>query len=51
MVICLKQGAADDLHNGPVGTTATPSSLAVLKSRMVYLSSTGLPRMSWKSGH
>jgi len=28
--------------------TSTPSSLAALKSRMVYLSGAGLPRLSWK---
>jgi len=38
---------------GPADATATPSSLASLKSRMVYLSSAGfgLPRFSWKKGH
>jgi len=30
---------------------ATPSSLASLKSRMVYLSGAGIPRLSWKKGH
>jgi len=29
---------------GPADATATPSSLASVKSRMVYLSSAGLPR-------
>ena len=33
---------------GPVDATATPSSLAPVKSRMVYLSGAGLPRLSWK---
>jgi len=28
----------------------TPSSLASLKSRMVYLSGAGLPRLSWNKG-
>jgi len=28
--------------------TATPSSLAPVKSRMIYLSGAGLPRLSWK---
>jgi len=41
MVICLEQGA-DDLH-GPADATATLSSLASLKSRLVYLSGAGLP--------
>ena len=47
MVICLERGA-NDLHNGPADTTATPSSVAPVKSRMVYLSGAGLPRLSWK---
>ena len=34
MVICLERGA-NDLHNGPTDATATPSSLASLKSRLV----------------
>jgi len=33
---------------GPADSTATPSSLALLKSRMVYLSGAGLPRLFWK---
>ena len=33
---------------GPADATATPSSLASVKSRMVYLSGAGLPRLSWK---
>ena len=33
---------------GPADATATPSSLASVKSRMVYLSDAGLPRLSWK---
>ena len=35
---------------GPADATATPSSLAPAKSRMVYLSGAGLPRLSWKKG-
>ena len=35
---------------GPADATATPSSLASVKSRMVYLSGVGLPRLSWKKG-
>jgi len=31
---------------GPADATATPSSLAPVKSRMVYLSGAGLPRLS-----
>jgi len=33
---------------GPADATATPSSLAPVKSRMVYLSDASLPRLSWK---
>jgi len=38
---------------GPADATATPASLAQVKSRMrmVYLSGAGLPRLSWKEGH
>ena len=42
MVICLEWDAYD--------ATATPSSLAPVKSRMVYLSGADLPRLSWKKG-
>jgi len=35
----------------PADATATPSFLASLKSRMVYLSGASLPRLSWKEGH
>jgi len=45
VVICLECGAY-----GPTDATATPSSLASVKSRMVYLSGAGLPRLSWKKG-
>jgi len=33
---------------GPADATATSSSLSPVKSRMVYLSGAGLPRLSWK---
>jgi len=33
-----------------LSATATPSSFAPVKSRMVYLSGAGLPRLSWKKG-
>jgi len=33
---------------GPDDATVTPSSFALLKSRMVYLSGASLPRLSWK---
>jgi len=33
---------------GPADATATPSSLAAVKFRMVYLSGADLPRLSWK---
>jgi len=36
---------------GPANATATPFSLAPVKSRMVYLSGAGLPGLSWKRGH
>jgi len=45
MVSCLERGA-NDLHYGPAGATATLSSHAPVKSRMVYFSGTGLPRLS-----
>ena len=35
---------------GPADATATPSSLAPLKSKMIYLSAASLPRLSWKKG-
>jgi len=47
MVICLGFRFA----YGPTDATAIPSSLASLKSRMVYLSGAGLPRLSMKKGH
>jgi len=48
MVACLEQGA-NDLH-GTADATATPSSLAPVKSRVVYLSGAGIPSLSWKKG-
>jgi len=33
---------------GPANATATTSSLALVKSRMVYLFGACLPRLSWK---
>jgi len=49
MVICLEQGE-NNLHmvHGPADATATSSSLVPVKSRIVYLSGAGLPRLSWK---
>ena len=35
---------------GLADATATPSSLAPVKSRIVYFSGAGLPRLSWKKG-
>ena len=35
---------------GPADATATPSSLALVKSIIVYPSGAGLPRLSWKKG-
>ena len=51
MVICLEQGA-DCLHMVQLMPLhpKTLSSLALFKSRLVYLSGTGLPRLSWKRG-
>jgi len=34
----------------PADATATPSSLAPVKSRMMYLSGASLPRLSWGKG-
>jgi len=45
VLICLGQ-SANDLHIGPADATATPASLASLKSGMGYLSGAGLPRFS-----
>ena len=47
MVICREQ-SANSFVCGPADATATPSSLAPVKSRMVYLSGASLPRLSWK---
>jgi len=46
VVICLERGA-NDLHKVQL-MPATPSSLAPVKSRMVYLPGAGLPMLSWK---
>jgi len=46
VVICLKRGA-NDLHMVQM-MTATPSSLAPVKSGLINLSGAGLPRLSWK---
>ena len=65
MFICLEQGTwqwhqLDHMQiictrykwftYGLADATATPSSLASLKSRMVYFSGAGLSRLSWKRG-
>jgi len=49
MVVCLERGATY-LHIVQLMSLSpvTPSSLAPVKSRMVYLSGAGLPRLSWK---
>jgi len=47
MVICLERGAYN-LHM--VQLMPLPL-LAPVKSRMVYLYATGLPKLSWKKGH
>jgi len=49
MVICVQQGA-NGLHMVQM-PLLTPSSLAPVKSRMVFLSRAGLPTLSWKKGH
>ena len=43
VIICLERGANDLNMMDPPDATATPSSLALLKSRMAYLSGAGLP--------
>jgi len=35
---------------GPADATTTTSSLAPVKTRIVYLYGVGLPRLSWKKG-
>jgi len=47
MVVSLERGA-NDLHMVQLMPLSPPSSLAPVKSRMLYLSSAGLPRFSWK---
>ena len=47
MVIRLEQGANDFAYS-PADATATSSSLAPVKSRMVYLSGAHLPKLSRK---
>jgi len=47
MVVCLERGA-NDLHMVQLLPLPPPSSLTPVKSRMVYLSGSGLPRLSWK---
>jgi len=51
VVICLEQGA-DCLRTVQLMPLypETPSSLASFKSRLVYLSGTGIPRLSSKRG-
>jgi len=48
VVICLELGAKWFAY-GPADATATPSSLAPVKFRMVYLSGAGLHRLSWNN--
>ena len=47
MVVCLERGA-DDLHMVQLMLLPPHHLLLQLKSRMVYPSGTGLPRLSWK---
>ena len=49
MVICLERGA-NDFYMVQLMPLPPPSSLASVKSRIVYLSSPGLPGWSWKKG-
>jgi len=46
MVICLEK-SANDLHMVQLMPLPPPSSLAPVKSGMVYLSGAYLPRLSW----
>ena len=48
---CLSGARCKWFAYGPTDATATLSSLAPVKSRMVYLSGASLPRFSWKRGH
>jgi len=50
VVICLEQGA-NDLHMFQLMPLPPNISLALVKSRMVYLSCAGISRLSWKKGH
>jgi len=47
----LSGGRCKLFAHGPANATAAPSSLAAVKSRMVYLSGANLPRLSLKQGH
>jgi len=47
MVICLERGV-NAFHMAQLMPLLPPSSLAPVKSRMVYLSVAGLSRLSWK---
>ena len=50
MVSCLERGA-NGSHMVQLMPLPPPSSLAAVKSRMIYLSHAGLPRLSWKRRH
>jgi len=47
MLICLERGA-NDLHMVQLMPLPPHPSLAPVKSRIVYLSGAGLPRLTWK---
>ena len=49
VVICLAQGV-NDLHKVQLMPLPIPSSVARVKSRLVYHSGAGLPRLSWRRG-
>jgi len=51
IVICLSRVTIRWSAYGLADVTATPSSLASWKSRIVYHSGASLPRLSWKLGH
>jgi len=50
VVIGLERGA-NDLHMVQLMPLPPDHLLTPVKSRMVYLSGSGLPRLSWKKGH
>jgi len=45
---CLSGARCKSFAYGTADATATPSSLAPVKSRMLYFTGAGLPKLSWK---